>query len=118
MPASERPQSTEAGRPQGMLGHPQHPPTEHARQARCSQCGASASPTATHPTTTGPSCPCVTGGGAEVPGATGGLCSLAALMVRPTGTSGLTDAEAGAAAAASRGAGAHVRCLQAPPRPC
>ena len=68
MPASERPQSTEAGRPQGMLGHPQHPPTEHARQARCSQCGASASPTATHPTTTGPSCPCVTGGGAEVPG--------------------------------------------------
>lgn len=33
MPASERPQSREAGRPQGMLDHPQHPPTEHARQA-------------------------------------------------------------------------------------
>lgn len=58
VPASKRPQSMEAGWPQGMLDHPKHPPTEHARQARCSQCGASAGLTATHPRTTGPSCPC------------------------------------------------------------
>lgn len=58
VPASKRPQSMEAGWPQGMLDHPKHPPTEHARQARCSQCGASARLTATHPRTTGPSCPC------------------------------------------------------------
>lgn len=108
----------EAGWPQGMPDHPQHPPTGHARQAGCSQRGASAGLTAMHPTMTGPTCPCVTSGGAEVPGATGGLCSLAALAVRPTGMSGLTDAEAEAAAVVSQGAGARARCLQAPPRPC
>lgn len=49
MPASERPQSAEAGGPQGTLDHPHHPPTEHARQAWCGQHGASAGSTATHP---------------------------------------------------------------------